>query len=100
VRLAFVGPSTLAVNAPVSVEILLDQRQNALVVPAAAVLRDDLSAYVMVAGDDGRAHRRDVRTGLVTDALVEVLSGVEPEMRVIVGGIGDVSEGSLVVYRE
>jgi RND family efflux transporter MFP subunit len=100
VRLAFVGASTLAANAPVSVEILLDQRTNALVVPTAAVLRDDLSAYVMLVGDDGRAHRRDVRTGLVTDTLAEVLSGLEPEMRVIVAGVRDVSEGTLVVFRE
>ena len=71
VRLAFAGPATLTANAPVSVEILLDQRTNALVVPTAALLRDDLSAFVMVVGEDGRAHRRDVRPGLVTETLVE-----------------------------
>jgi HlyD family secretion protein len=100
VRLAFAGPSTLTVNAPVSVEILLDQRVNALVVPAAALLRDDLSAFVMIVGEDGRAHRRDVRPGLVTETLVEVMSGLDAGTRVVVGGVRDVTEGSPVVFTE
>ena len=100
VRLAFVGPSTLAPNAPVSVEIILDQRANALVVPTAALLRDDLSAYVMIAGDDGRAHRRDVRPGLITETLAEIVSGLDAGMRVIVAGARDVTEGAAVAFTE
>jgi multidrug efflux pump subunit AcrA (membrane-fusion protein) len=100
VRLAFAGPSTLAPNAPVSVEIILDQRANALVVPTAALLRDDLSAYVMVAGDDGRAHRRDVRPGLITETLAEIVSGLEAGTRVIVAGARDVTEGTAVAFTE
>jgi RND family efflux transporter MFP subunit len=100
VRLAFVAPSTLAPNAPVSVEIVLDQRANALVVPTAALLRDDLSAYVMVAGDDGRAHRRDVRPGLITETLAEIVSGLDAGTRVIVGGVRDVTEGTLIAFTE
>jgi RND family efflux transporter MFP subunit len=100
VRLAFAGPTTLATNAPVSVEILLDQRTNALVVPTPAVLRDDLSAFVMVVGDDSRAHRRDVRTGLVTETLTEIVTGLEAGTRVVVGGVRDVTEGSLVSFTE
>ena len=100
VRLAFTGVTTLTTNAPVSVEILLDQRANALVVPTPALLRDDMSPFVMVVGEDGRAHRRDVRPGLVTDTLVEIVSGLEAGTRVIVGGVRDVAEGSLVVFTE
>ncbi len=83
-----------------SVEILLDQRANALVVPTAALLRDDLSAFVMVVGEDGRVHRRDVRPGLMTETLVEVVSGLDAGTRVVVGGVRDVTEGSLVVFTE
>lgn len=100
VRLAFAGPPTLLANAPVSVEILLDQRANALVVPTAALLRDDLSAFVMVVGEDSRVHRRDVRPGLMTETLVEVVSGLDAGTRVVVGGVRDVTEGSLVVFTE
>ena len=83
-----------------SVEILLDQRTNALVVPTAAVLRENLSAFVMLVGDDGRAHRRDVRTGLVTEMLTEIVSGLDAGTRVIVGGVRDVAEGSAVSFTE
>jgi hypothetical protein len=100
VRLAFAGPATLIVNAPVSVEILLDQRANAVVVPTPALLRDDLSAFVMIVGEDRRAHRRDVRAGLVTEALVEIVSGLDAGTRVVVGGVRDVAEGSPVVFTE
>ena len=100
VRLGFIGPSALTINAPVSVEIILDQRTNALVVPTAAVLRDDLSPFVMFVGDDSRAHRRDVRTGLVTENLTEIVSGLDAGARVIVGGARDVTEGSLVAFTE
>jgi HlyD family secretion protein len=99
VRLALTAPpATLALQAPVSVEILLDQRASALVVPADAVRRDDLSSFVMVAGDDGRAHRRDVRTGLVTRAQAEIVGGLSAGERIIVGGLDDVTEGAAIAF--
>lgn len=100
VRIALPAPTTLPLKTPVSVEILLDQRANALVVPAEAVQRDDLSTFVMVAGADGRAHRRDVRTGLVTRTLTEIVSGLEAGERVIVGGLSDVGEGAAIAFTE
>jgi RND family efflux transporter MFP subunit len=98
VRLAFTDPSTLALDTPVSVEILLDQRTSAVVVPADAVQRDDISPFVVIAGDDGRAHRRDVRIGLVTRALAEIVAGLSAGERVIVGGVKDVEEGTAVAF--
>jgi RND family efflux transporter MFP subunit len=100
VRLAFADPSTLATNTAVSVEILLDQRTSAIIVPTDALLRDDISSYVVVAGDDRRAHRRDVRTGLVTRTFAQVLGGLTPGERVIVGGLKDVEEGTPIAFVE
>jgi RND family efflux transporter MFP subunit len=100
VRIALPTPTTLPLKTPVSVEILLDQRANALVVPVEAVQRDDLSPFVMVAGADGRAHRRDVRTGLVTRTLTEIVTGLEAGERVIVGGVEDVTEGTAIAFTE
>ena len=68
--------------------------------PTPALLRDDLSAFVMIVGEDRRAHRRDVRTGLVTETLVEIVSGLDAGTRVVVGGVRDVAEGSPVVFTE
>jgi RND family efflux transporter MFP subunit len=96
VRLTFTQPVTLAVDAPVNIEILIDQRTNALAVPTSAVAHDDLGTYVMIAGDDRRAHRRTVRPGLVTQALTQIVDGIAPGDRVIVGHLADVSDGSAI----
>ena len=84
-------------NTAVSVEIVLDQRTNALVVPTNAVRRDDLGPYVMVAGDDQRAHRRDVRLGLSTSALSQAVAGLSAGEFVIVSSLADIQEGSPIV---
>jgi RND family efflux transporter MFP subunit len=100
VRLAFTDPATLAIDAPVSAEIVIDQRTDALIVPADAVKRDDLSSYVVVAGTDRRAHRRDVRTGLITKDVVQVVSGLAAGERVVLGGLTDLVEGAMISFVE
>jgi RND family efflux transporter MFP subunit len=100
VRLTFAQPVTLAVDAPVNVEILLGERPNALTVPTGAVAHDDLGTYVMIAGDDRRAHRRDVRAGLVTPVFTQIVDGLAPGDRVIVGHLADVVDGSAIADSE
>ena len=100
VRLNFALPATLPVDTPVSVELVFDQRTAALVVPTAAVRRDALSSYVMIAGTDSRAHRRDVRLGLSTTNLTQVLEGLNVGEFVIVNGLTDVSEDSAIVISQ
>lgn len=100
VRLNFANPATLPTDTPVSVELVLDQRTAALVIPTAAVRRDALSSYVMVAGPDSRAHRRDVRLGLATTNLTQILEGISVGEFVIVNGLTDVSEDSPIVISQ
>jgi membrane fusion protein (multidrug efflux system) len=97
VRLTLQNPVSLPIDTPVSVEILLDVRTDVLVVPTAAVQRDDLGAYVMIAGDDGLAHRREVRAGLVAGELAQIVTGLEADESVIVSGVTDESEGLPIV---
>ncbi|MEO8483136.1 MAG: efflux RND transporter periplasmic adaptor subunit [Acidobacteriota bacterium] len=97
VRLGFTNPSTLPLDTPVSAEILFDQRTNALMVPASAVGRDSLGFYILIAGDDQHAHRRDVRLGLVTRDWAQVISGVANGDHVIATGRADLTDGSLFV---
>jgi RND family efflux transporter MFP subunit len=97
IRLAFVNPSTLAIDAPVQAEIVIDQRPNVLVLPAASILKGENGAtFVMMAGADGRAHRRDVRVGLMTHDRVEILSGVTTGDRVIVKGLDQILDGTAI----
>lgn len=96
VRLAFTNPATLPLDTPVSVEILLDQRSSALVVPTPALRRDDLGTFVVVVGDDLIARRRDVRVGLTTQTLVEIAAGLSIGERVVTSDISSISDGMAV----
>lgn len=100
VRLAFNAPTTLPIDTPVSAEILLDQRTNALVVPTSAVLRDEVSPHVVVVDDSRRARRRDVRLGLTTATLTQITNGLSAGERVIVSGLNEISEGMEVSFVE
>ena len=91
VRLAFVNPIALPLDSPASVELLLDVRSGVLAVPPAAIKNGELGQYVMVAGDDGLAHRRDVRVGLSTAELTQIISGLEEGDRVITSGLTEES---------
>jgi multidrug efflux pump subunit AcrA (membrane-fusion protein) len=61
-------------------EILTGSNAQAIVVPAAAVYRDDRSAksaYAFVL-ENGKAARRTVRIGRERDSHVEILEGLKP----------------------
>ncbi|MGE5834066.1 MAG: efflux RND transporter periplasmic adaptor subunit [Acidobacteriota bacterium] len=96
VRLAAVGAFSAALDSPVQVEIVLEERPQAIVIPTTAVVKSDQTAYVMVAGSDGRAHRRDVQLGLQSRGLTQVVSGLQPGEQVIVGGLDTISDGAAI----
>jgi HlyD family secretion protein len=78
------------VGTPVHVVIDGHTIQNALQLPAAAVLpADDGSTTVLVVGSDGVAHKHAVKVGLRTTEKVQILSGVtSSDMVVTEGGYG------------
>jgi RND family efflux transporter MFP subunit len=80
-------PGTLA-----TVQIEVASRDNTLTVPRAAVREGE----VWVVGDDNRAMRRPVQTGLQSRDAVEILGGLTPGERVVVQGGGLLSEGAQV----
>ncbi len=68
---------------------------NAVLMPKAAVLgsRGAEVAYVI---EDGKAHRRPIRTGYDSGSRVQVLEGLVAGAEVVVTGQASLSEGSLV----
>ena len=100
VRLGFVSPATLPLNAPVSAQILLDQRTNVLIVPTAAVGRDDMGPFVMVAGSDNLAHRRNVRVGLATPQFTQIAEGVSEGEHVILSCLQEVVDQTPIVVAQ
>ncbi len=96
VRLALDGPTELAVGTPLRVEIVVEQRANALAVTPDAILHEDEATYVMVAGDDKKAHRRNVTIGLTTPKQVEITGGLKPGDAVITQGQQGLPDGSAI----
>lgn len=96
VRLALTARSRLAVGTPVRVDIVAEERPKALVIPAAAIVEEARETFVMVAGDDHKAHRRPITAGLVSRGLAEVTAGLSAGDRVIVRGQDALPDGAAV----
>ena len=65
------------------VEIVTDEKENALAVPISALKTDSAGSYVMVQTDRGqvsegapRQEKRYVTTGIYSDEYVEILEGL------------------------
>jgi HlyD family secretion protein len=64
--------------------------------PESAIQTDEKGAYVYVVGRDDRVVRRNVRTGIVTDAGIAVVAGLTGTERVITRAGGFLNEGDKV----
>jgi HlyD family secretion protein len=75
------GHERLWVGMSADVEIVVDERPNALALPTSLVLRERGKQYVWVF-DEGRLRRRTVRTGLANWKWTEIVSGLREGDRV------------------
>jgi len=97
VRVSFASATTTPVDTVVQVQIVADDRPNALVVPGSCVLQDERGRYVMVANrSDNTAHRRDVTVGVVSGPLIEIRSGLTAGEEVILRGAADLTDGAAI----
>ena len=87
---AFVRPGGF-----VTIDIVRETRDKAMVIPREAVIREMQSAHVFVVEGD-IAKKRDVTIGLEESGRVEINSGVKPGEKVIVAGQGALKDGSKV----
>src|SRR5262249_59119449 len=82
-------------------EILTGANRGAIVIPNAALYRDDRSAkssYVFVL-ENGKAARRDVRIGQERDAQVEIAEGLHAGDQVIAEQNIEIAQGVRVQAR-
>ena len=79
-------------------DLLIEQSDPVLAIPAAAVLNEAGLDYVMVI-DDGRVQRRPVTIGMVAtqDGLVEVRAGLAEGERLLAVRIGSLDPGTAVL---
>jgi membrane fusion protein, multidrug efflux system len=80
----------------VTLTVDLGLRNNVFLVPQQALERDTVGAYLMVAGPDGKAVRKDVHTTDSDGTDWIVTSGLANGDRVIVSGLQNVHEGQAV----
>jgi multidrug efflux pump subunit AcrA (membrane-fusion protein) len=69
-----------------SVTIVVDQRQNVLMVPNSAIQRDGRNDVVNVQNDDGSTSRQTVETGLTNGTNTEIIAGLDEGQTIIIPG--------------
>ena len=100
VRLAFASQTALAAGTTVQVDITAEEHAQAVVIPSAAVVRDEGETFVMVVGPDSKAHKYTIVLGLMTHDRVEVVTGLKAGERVITQGQADLPEGATVTIQQ
>jgi membrane fusion protein (multidrug efflux system) len=80
-----------------SVDMQVDQRENAILVPETAVVFDRRGTYVWRIDDEQIATRIPVETGLRREGRVEISLGLRPGDRIVTAGTHKVQEGKRVV---
>ena len=91
--------SELLPNTNVNVRIRTAERQNALTVPRAAVRTVDNKRYVFVV-ESGRLRNREIRIGISSPSINEVLDGINENDWIAIQGNSDLREGLPVAVPE
>jgi HlyD family secretion protein len=88
-------------GASVRVSIVAETAQNAVVIPATALLPSaEGGTSVMVVGSDSVAHEKKIEVGIREPDKVQVTSGVAPgDQVVVVGGVG-LQDGTKVIIQK
>jgi HlyD family secretion protein len=79
----------------VDVEIVVQQAEGVLQVPAESIFKDQFGAFVY-AIESGRVQRRAVETGRSSVTRVEIVTGVEAGDEVVVGPVAGLQDGMRV----
>jgi RND family efflux transporter MFP subunit len=97
VRIALASKATAPpIGTAVRVDIITDVHKTATTVPGSAIVQDDGKTFVYVVGDDKKAHRREVKVGIASEAAMEIVSGVKPGEQVIVRGQAALPDGAAI----
>jgi len=88
-------PNQVRPGAFVTIEIVRERREEAILLPRKSVIRELRSAHVFVT-DGETAEKRAVSLGLEEGPVIEALSGVEVGEQVIVAGQGGLKPGARV----
>lgn len=88
VRIDFIGDSPLRIGMTAEVNIIVEQREDALLVPATAVI--DGQVWTV---SDRRLHRQPVETGIVGEVKTEIISGLTETDTLVMRPTDQLQEG-------
>jgi membrane fusion protein, multidrug efflux system len=86
-------------NQFVNARLLVDTKQSAVIVPAAAIQRSPQSTFVYVVKDDTAVESRNVTIGPSEGDDVSIASGLSPGEVVVVEGVDRLQQGTKVQAR-
>lgn len=111
-QIIYISPSVDATALTYSLRVLIDNqdgalksgmftrsivntvlRPNALVIPKEALLNKNGSQYVFVVDDKNEVHQRTIQIGVRGDAMIEVLSGLDEQEKVVTNNLARLTEG-------
>lgn len=78
-----------------TVEILLDERKGSKAVPKESIVTEDGKRYIYVERE-GKVEKKLVEIGYDNEKLVEIISGLELNEKVVTSGQENLTEGALV----
>jgi membrane fusion protein (multidrug efflux system) len=77
----------------VKIRFILEVTEDALLVPAESVIPELAGYKVFVVGADNKVEQREIEIGTRTDAMVQVLSGLQEGDLVLTSGVMQVRQG-------
>jgi HlyD family secretion protein len=92
VEVTLSGGKSLRLGSSVNVEIIVDERQNALRIPDNAIFELNREPHVFVA-EDGKAVLRAIETGLEGEDFTEILSGLSEGELIITSPAREIGDG-------
>jgi len=95
----FANPGGWRSGASVNGRVILETRDEALLVPETSVVLRPAGTVVYVIEDD-TAQQREIRTGERTNGMIEIIEGIEAGETVAVDGAHFLTDGATVNVRE
>ena len=82
------------------IKMKVETHENAVLVPAQAVILNAKGERMAFIIQDGKASARKVATGIEADGLIEIISGVKPGEKIVVAGNEKLKDGAAVKMLE
>jgi len=79
-------PDTFRAGMTATVKVVADRKDDALLLPADAVVDKDGKKYVMIKTGDAKPEMREITTGINNGRNIEVVSGISTDDMILVGG--------------